>query len=36
MRFVYYNDTGREVSIHPAANLSAIKCDINIIKPLEE
>ncbi|MFC4323195.1 hypothetical protein [Litchfieldia salsa] len=36
MKFVYYNDTGREISIHPATELSGIKCDMTIIQPLEE
>lgn len=36
MKFIYFNDTGREVSIHPRTNISGIKCDINKIKHLEE
>lgn len=36
MKLKYYNDTGREVSIHPATELHGIKCDMSVIKPLEE
>jgi hypothetical protein len=36
MKLKYFNDTGREISIHPGTLASGTKCDINIIKPLEE
>jgi hypothetical protein len=36
VKFKYYNDTRRNVSIHPATELSGVECDMNIIKPLEE
>ncbi len=36
MKFVYFNDTGREVSIHPATKIHGTKCDMTTIKPLEE
>jgi len=35
MKFKFYNDTGKEVSIHPATEIG-IKCDMSVIKPLEE
>ena len=35
LKFVYYNDTGREVSIHPATEIHGTKCDMSPIKPLE-
>lgn len=36
MKFKYYNDTGRKLSIHPATEMHVTKCDISVIKPLEE
>lgn len=36
MKFKFYNDTGREVSIHPATENNGINCDMSVIKPLEE
>ena len=36
MKFVYLNDTGREVSIHPATEILGVKCDMSNIKPFEE
>lgn len=35
LKFVYYNDTGREVSIHPATELHGTKCDMSTIQHLE-
>lgn len=35
LKFVYYNDTGREVSIHPATEVHGTKCDMSTIQPLE-
>ncbi len=26
MKFVYYNDTGRDIKIHPATELSGVTC----------
>jgi hypothetical protein len=36
MKFVYYNDTGRVVSIHPATVTHGCTVDQTSIKPLEE
>lgn len=36
MKFVYFNDTGRKVSIHPATEMDGVKCDMETIEPLEE
>ncbi|MFD1447947.1 hypothetical protein [Oceanobacillus profundus] len=36
MKFIYCNDTGREVSIHPATESHGVECDMATIKPLEE
>lgn len=36
MKFVYFNDTRRNVSIHPATESHGTKCDTNTIKPLEQ
>jgi len=36
MKFKFFNDTGRSVSIHPGTEVSGIKCDLNVISPLEE
>ncbi|HZH61966.1 MAG TPA: hypothetical protein VEY70_20840 [Metabacillus sp.] len=36
MKFIFYNDTGREVIIHPATEIQGTKCDMSVIKPLEE
>lgn len=33
---VYYNDTGRIISIHPATESHGVKCDMSAIRPLEE
>lgn len=35
LKFVYYNDTGRNISIHAGTESSGIICDMGIIKPLE-
>ncbi|CAH1232624.1 hypothetical protein PAECIP111891_07063 [Paenibacillus allorhizoplanae] len=35
MKFEFFNDTGRLVSIHPGTKTSGIKCDMDSIKPLE-
>lgn len=35
MKFVYYNDTGRDISIHAATESSGVICDMSIIKPLD-
>ncbi|QUG43055.1 hypothetical protein KD050_07400 [Psychrobacillus sp. INOP01] len=36
MKFIYFNDTGREVSIHPATKEHGTKCEMTIIYPSEE
>jgi hypothetical protein len=36
MKFVYYNDTGRNVSIHPATITHGCSVNDTPIKPLEE
>lgn len=37
MKFVFFNDTGRIVDLHPALALNNdIECDPSEIKPLEE
>lgn len=36
LRFVNYNDTGREISIHSVTESHGTKCDMSIILPLEE
>lgn len=36
MKFVYYNDTGRLISVHPATKSHGVKCNMSVIKPLEE
>ncbi|ULL13985.1 hypothetical protein DVH26_05705 [Paenibacillus sp. H1-7] len=36
MKFVYYNDTGRIVKIHPASVLHGCDVDESPIQPLEE
>ncbi|MFS0558991.1 hypothetical protein [Brevibacillus sp. 179-C9.3 HS] len=36
MKFKYYNDTGRMISIHPATKAGGVECEMDIIKPLEE
>ncbi|MCM3745360.1 hypothetical protein M3193_14630 [Sporosarcina luteola] len=33
MKFVYFNDTGREVGIHPATKEHGTECDMSRIKP---
>lgn len=35
MKFKFFNDTGREVSIHPATEIHGCQCDMGKIKPLE-
>lgn len=35
MKFVFFNDTGREVGIHPATIDNGCKCELGPIKPLE-
>lgn len=36
MKFIYFNDTGREVSIHSATKIHGTVCDMTPIQPLEE
>lgn len=36
MKFVYFNDTGRDVTIHSATKEHGTVCDMTTIKPLEE
>lgn len=36
MKFVYYNDTKRNVLIHPATIIQGCKVDLSEIKPYEE
>ncbi len=36
MKFVYFNDTKREVNIHPATKMHGTECNMGTIKPLEE
>lgn len=37
MKFVYYNDTGREVSIHSGTkDIYKVECDMSTIQPLQE
>lgn len=36
MKFVYYNDTGREVGIYPATETHGTACDMSPIQPLTE
>ena len=36
MKFVYYNDTGRNVSIHSATEAHGVKCNMSVVQPLEE
>jgi len=37
LKFVYYNDTGRKVSIHPATKETyKVECDTSTIQPLQE
>lgn len=36
MRFVYFNDTGREVLIHPATKIHGTECQMEPIQPLEQ
>ena len=36
MKFLFNNDTGREISVHPATKEHGINCDMSVIKPLEE
>jgi hypothetical protein len=36
MKFVYYNDTGRNVGIHPATQFHGCEVDMSAIKPLEQ
>lgn len=36
MKFVFFNDTGREITLHPATLNQGIKCNKSIIVPLEE
>ena len=35
MKFLFSNDTGRDVSVHPATKEHGIECDMSVIKPLE-
>ncbi|QHE50873.1 MULTISPECIES: hypothetical protein [Pontibacillus] len=36
MKFKYYNDTGRNVSIHPGTKINGTMCSMEHIKPQEE
>lgn len=36
MKFIYFNDTGREVSLHPATEEHGTRCDMSTIQPMEE
>jgi len=36
LKFVYYNDTGRRVGIHPATEEHGTTCNMDTIEPLEE
>jgi len=36
MKFVYFNDTEREISIHPATKIHGTVCDMEVIKPYEK
>lgn len=36
MKVIYFNDTKRMVSIHPATTMYGIECEDTPIKPLEE
>ncbi|MFS0819563.1 hypothetical protein ABC382_22095 [Lysinibacillus sp. 1P01SD] len=36
MKIVYFNDTGREISIYPATEVHGTKCDMPTIYPLDE
>ena len=35
MKFEYFNDTGREIGIHPATREHGTECDMSPIKHLE-
>lgn len=35
-KFVYFNDTGKNVRIHVATEIHGTKCDMSDIKPLEQ
>ena len=35
MKFLFSNDTGRDVSVHPATKEHGVDCDMSVIKPLE-
>lgn len=35
MKFKFFNDTGREVNVHPATQMHGCQCDMSKIKPLE-
>lgn len=34
--FIFFNDTGKEVSIHPGTKIHGCECDMSPIKHLEE
>lgn len=34
--FIFFNDTGKEVKIHPATEIHGCTCEMTPIKPLEE
>lgn len=36
MKFVFTNDTGRNISIHPGTELHGVRCDKTNIKPGEQ
>ena len=35
MKYTYFNDTKRNVYLHPATECRKIKCSMEVIKPLE-
>lgn len=35
-KFIYYNDTKKNVSIHPSTESSGTACDMSVIKPFEQ
>ncbi len=35
-KFVYYNDTKKEIKIHPATEIHGAICDMSVIKPFEQ
>jgi hypothetical protein len=33
---IFYNDTGRNINIHPGTAIHGIACDMDVIKPREK